>query len=721
MSLLRPLPILAFSLLVSSAARGQTPDIPSPPPPPPSGKSEKPSAAAEAPPAVEETPAETPPAVEETPPPPEGAAAERRRRRGPSPAEVEVPARAPRRSAGRLASSLSGETGLYRVASAESVDPGVVRLSFGLDLFGVGSFFREADAHSRVGGTLAIAMSPVNHLEVWLNTRAVSNRNDLTSPQLLQSQGDVSLGVKGFYPVADLATIGADLQVTMLSGVGESSFDLGATEVRMRALLSTDLMRATEQIPVRGHLNIGYTFDNSSNLVPNVRRLSTAERFALGVNDFNRVGLGAAIEVPVKYVTPFLEYTLEVPVGYLATPGIVVTASGLRGAQVVSPPVVDTVALPAVQRVLPQRLTPGLRVTAIPDLTLDVGVEIGLTPAVAPGVPPVPAYNAFVLASYAIDPFRASRGGPSGPPIAVPVIVPEAVAPAASTGRLLGVVRNKADQKVLQGAVITFDRGAPVATAADGRFVSHELEPGPVKVTVSKDGFVLGSAELEIAVGDEAEIEVALMPEVKDGTIRGRVLDDKDKPVAGAQVRLSGAAERAIATADDGTFEAPAPAGRYALVVDKEGFLSKSRDLDLRAGEAFVTDLLIRKRPKQELVERKGDRILVRGQVHFVSGEARLAPDAAALLDNLVDFLVRNKGIRRVRVEGHTDDVGGDARNLELSRTRAEAVVAYLTEQGIEGSRLAAEGFGSSRPIAPNLTRRGREANRRVEFHIVEE
>jgi outer membrane protein OmpA-like peptidoglycan-associated protein len=47
--------------------------------------------------------------------------------------------------------------------------------------------------------------------------------------------------------------------------------------------------------------------------------------------------------------------------------------------------------------------------------------------------------------------------------------------------------------------------------------------------------------------------------------------------------------------------------------------------------------------------------------------------------------------------------------------------VQYLVDQGIDASRLSSEGFGSSRPIAPNLTRRGREQNRRVEFHIVEQ
>jgi outer membrane protein OmpA-like peptidoglycan-associated protein len=74
-----------------------------------------------------------------------------------------------------------------------------------------------------------------------------------------------------------------------------------------------------------------------------------------------------------------------------------------------------------------------------------------------------------------------------------------------------------------------------------------------------------------------------------------------------------------------------------------------------------------------------------------------------------------------VRIEGHTDDKGNDKKNLKLSQGRADAVRDYLVNAGIAGDRLQSQGFGETRPIADNKTKEGREANRRVEFVIVDQ
>jgi OOP family OmpA-OmpF porin len=713
---LRRLPTLLLSTILASLlspvvsyAEG-TPEIP--PPPPPRARTAAPDPAADPAPASAAAPGTA--AQEEAPPAPEariGLQAEE------APVETATTAAPRARSAGRLAVSPSGETGLLRIASAENVDPGLLRLSFALDFFSASSFIQQSDDASRVGGTLALSYSPIEHLELWLNTRAVSTRNAASRPQLIQSQGDLALGVKGSYPIADIATLGVDGQLTFLSGVGANTVDFGSTELRVRALLTSDLMKATERIPVRAHLNVGVTVDNSSKLVPDLYALSRAEQFALGMGGFDRFGLGIGIEVPVKYVTPFLEYSVEIPLGYLATPGIVIGGAGLAPAQA-GPPVSTTIARPALQLVAPQRITPGLRITAIPNLTLDVAVEIGLTPEVAAGVPGVPPYNVVMMASYPIDLFAEKES--AGPPIAVPVLIPEPVeTPPPPKGRVAGTVKSKGDQRPVAGAVVSFDRAPPVATTDAGRFESHDLSPGKLQVKVAKEGFEPASVSLDLGA-ETAELAVALQPLVKDAKVRGRVTDGKDAGLAGATVTLVGASTRTVKTGAGGTFELEATPGKYELTVEKEGFLTKSRSVELAAGETTNAELVIRKRPKQSLVEVKAGRILLRGQVHFVTGEARLAPDAAALLDNLVDLLVASKEIKRVRVEGHTDNVGSEDANKQLSRARAEAVVEYLAEQGIERARLESEGFGSERPVAPNLTRRGREQNRRVEFHIVE-
>ena len=81
-------------------------------------------------------------------------------------------------------------------------------------------------------------------------------------------------------------------------------------------------------------------------------------------------------------------------------------------------------------------------------------------------------------------------------------------------------------------------------------------------------------------------------------------------------------------------------------------------------------------------------------------------------------MLIANPKIK-LAIEGHTDNLGKPAANKKLSQDRANSVMNYLIKKGVDPDRLTAEGFGQERPIADNATKPGREANRRVEFHIV--
>lgn len=115
----------------------------------------------------------------------------------------------------------------------------------------------------------------------------------------------------------------------------------------------------------------------------------------------------------------------------------------------------------------------------------------------------------------------------------------------------------------------------------------------------------------------------------------------------------------------------------------------------------------------------KEDKIQILQQVHFATGKATLLADSYPLLDQVVSAIVKSD-IKRLRVEGHTDNRGNALTNLRLSQTRAQAVADYLVRAGIDASRIEVNGYGGARPIAPNLTSTGRELNRRVEFVILE-
>ena len=72
-----------------------------------------------------------------------------------------------------------------------------------------------------------------------------------------------------------------------------------------------------------------------------------------------------------------------------------------------------------------------------------------------------------------------------------------------------------------------------------------------------------------------------------------------------------------------------------------------------------------------------------------------------------------------IEIEGHTDSVGPDDRNLTLSQGRSQSVVDYIVSKGISSDRLKAKGFGESKPIDTNDTDAGRANNRRVEFTVL--
>jgi outer membrane protein OmpA-like peptidoglycan-associated protein len=110
---------------------------------------------------------------------------------------------------------------------------------------------------------------------------------------------------------------------------------------------------------------------------------------------------------------------------------------------------------------------------------------------------------------------------------------------------------------------------------------------------------------------------------------------------------------------------------------------------------------------------------VVTGGILFETGSARLLPESTPTLNDLVQALNQDPAMR-VRIEGHTDNVGQADFNQRLSEDRARAVVEYLTTSGgIAAERLEAVGMGQAQPAADNTTPEGRQTNRRVEVAVI--
>lgn len=104
-------------------------------------------------------------------------------------------------------------------------------------------------------------------------------------------------------------------------------------------------------------------------------------------------------------------------------------------------------------------------------------------------------------------------------------------------------------------------------------------------------------------------------------------------------------------------------------------------------------------------------------EVHFARGDARLDRSGKALLERLIVTLEACP-TAALRIAGHADATGVARRNLALSKRRARTVVSYLVDKGIDAGRLAAVGYGQTRPVAPNTTRANRARNRRIEVDV---
>lgn len=99
--------------------------------------------------------------------------------------------------------------------------------------------------------------------------------------------------------------------------------------------------------------------------------------------------------------------------------------------------------------------------------------------------------------------------------------------------------------------------------------------------------------------------------------------------------------------------------------------------------------------------------------ITFATGQATITPASDQVLSDVLAVLTANADWR-LRIEGHTDNVGDRAANLKLSNARAAAVAAWLSGKGIDAGRLAVAGLGDTQPVAANTTEDGRARNRRV-------
>ncbi len=240
---------------------------------------------------------------------------------------------------------------------------------------------------------------------------------------------------------------------------------------------------------------------------------------------------------------------------------------------------------------------------------------------------------------------------------------------------------------------------------------------GPEKEPiVDMEDYLLASVAMPIK---DPQIEATVRVKKSSLTVfKGKTVDALSRKAVEAEIVITDNAtgkeiEKFTTNSATGKFLLSLPAGKnYGIAVKAEGYLFHSENFNIESDAEYN---LINKTIELKNIA-VGSKIALRN-IFFDIGKSTLTNASNAELDRLVDLL---KDVPQLKIEisGHTDNTGSAALNETLSQKRAEAVVSYLKNNGINAQRMTAIGYGSSHPIESNATADGRQQNRRTEFEI---
>jgi outer membrane protein OmpA-like peptidoglycan-associated protein len=227
-----------------------------------------------------------------------------------------------------------------------------------------------------------------------------------------------------------------------------------------------------------------------------------------------------------------------------------------------------------------------------------------------------------------------------------------------------------------------------------------------------------GSGTATAEEGKTTPLVVDLAP-VLDSTIHFEVVDTFGNKIPGALVTWDGSdapcAPMAQQTLGDGTGVTKIGAGTHKSYVTAPGYATVVTPVKVEP----ASDQTVRIVLEPARVKMTEKQIVILEKVYFEYDKDVIKPESFKLLDEVAATIMAHPELGRIEVAGHTDSDGNDAYNLDLSQRRVDSVLKYLSDKGVDVSRLLARGYGETRPVASNKTKSGKAENRRVEFNIL--
>jgi outer membrane protein OmpA-like peptidoglycan-associated protein len=647
-------------------------------------------------------------------------------------------------------SSLSGGTGMMRVLSATSGRRNTFRFSL-LTGFYSGSGFlcpqcpdsngggtNRSDEVDRVSANFYLSATPLDFLEAYLGIYSQSTSDSLGEPELLQVVGDWSLGVKAFLPPAEdqMLSAGGALELGFATGSGQVGVgSIDSVNIALRGLATLDLShraKAEDRLPLRAHVNLGYLFDNSGNLVEDFEAeqgtIDRIQRFSLDVNRVDSFQIGLGAEGLFDVVRPFLEWTIDVPTnrqGYVCTrPPDNSGDSCLRDLSTIS--------------AMPSRLTAGVRVMPwLEGLTFNAALDVGtggtseFLVEIAPEVP----WSLWFGLGYAVDP---------SPRV---VLQPVAAPVAEATVTVQGIVVEKGGQTGIANAQVRFDGRelTGLITTSDGRFTSGAVDPGIYTLKVSADGYKETTCKAEVGPvapasdlvpaeeGNEEAVAAPapppapepvrceLEPVPKVANLNGSAVDaTTGLPVAQAKVRIVDVLGRALdlRVDDAGAFRFEnVPPGTATITVQAPGYLKSVTQIKVEALKDLDRRFGIYRTPEKPSARIAQGQVQLDRPIEFETGTSVLTPASLGVIQEVAQLLSEQPTLGQVEVQSHTGTAG--AAEDALSLERANTVRDTLILNGAPSGMLVARGYGGSEPARPGNNEESRRANERVRLKVL--
>ncbi|MDP3469965.1 MAG: OmpA family protein [Daejeonella sp.] len=214
------------------------------------------------------------------------------------------------------------------------------------------------------------------------------------------------------------------------------------------------------------------------------------------------------------------------------------------------------------------------------------------------------------------------------------------------------------------------------------------------------------------------ELPEAMRPNIVT-YVKGLVFDKNTKEILDAKVEIINLKDGKaifddIADPETGEFLATMMAGKsFGLNVSKEGYLFYSENFTPNLNminKPFIIEIPLQK------IEIGG--LVILNNIFFESGKFNLLPESKTELQQLIRFMKDNPSVS-IEIGGHTDDIGDEKSNLELSENRAQTVYNYLVSNHVSATKISYKGYGEALPINDNSNEDNRQNNRRTEFKII--